>query len=120
MTDHPTVSTVAGVDVQTRTTEYEVCALPESNINYPHYVITVEYRGAGRWAVTRMRQCLSVDGRWDWESLPSERGGQWLDRHRFDLDTALRLARTWAPTMTCNGRTVTEVLTRKQEEKNHG
>lgn len=97
-------------DVTMRVTEFEVCALPETNINYPHYAITVEYRGHDRWAVCRMRQCLNVDGSWDWETQPSERGDEWLAAHRFDLDTAQRLAHEWAPKMTVNGHTVADAL----------
>ncbi|MGK5682431.1 hypothetical protein [Actinoplanes sp. URMC 104] len=93
-------------------TEYTICALPENNVNYRHYAITVAYRGDGRWAVTHMSHCLSADGQWDYEMRPSERDDDWVDDHRFDEQTALRLAEEQAPLVTCNGLTVTDLLAR--------
>jgi hypothetical protein len=98
-----------------RPTQYTVSCLPEGDINASVYTITVEYRGADRWAVTRHRQCLAVDGTWDYEMWPSEREDEWLAAHRFDIDTALRLAREAAPLITVNGHTVAEALARHQE-----
>ena len=97
-----------------RATRFEVSLLPEDDINYPFYAVAVEDRGAGRWAVVRHRQCLGVDGEWSWESIPSEREDEWLAAHRFDLDTALRLAREAAPGVTVNGITAVEVLRRRE------
>lgn len=93
-------------------TEYTVCLLPEDDINASAFGITVAYRGRGLWAVSRHRQCLGADGEWDWEPLPSGRTDEWLATHRFDLETALRLARAEAPRIVCNGRTAAEVLAR--------
>jgi len=93
-----------------RVTQYAVGILPETNINAPFYEITVDYRGHDRWAVTRHRQCLSLDGEWEWESIPSERTDEWLETHRFDEDTALRLAREQAPHAVVNGRSALDVL----------
>jgi hypothetical protein len=56
----------------------------------------------GKWAVRRMNHALSKKGNWDWENLPSNREDDWLAEHRFDLDTALRLAREAAPDITVN------------------
>ncbi|MCZ4513509.1 hypothetical protein O3Q52_36260 [Streptomyces sp. ActVer] len=73
-------------------TRYTVNLVPEAADPGDVYAITVEYRGDDRWAVLRHSLCLSADGRWDREHVPSEREDEWLDVHRFDLDTAKRLA----------------------------
>lgn len=96
-----------------RVTRYEVSVLPEDDINYPVYAIAVETRSASLWAVVRHRMCLGADGEWDWESIPSERGDEWLAAHRFDRETALRLAQAAAPSVTVNGITAAQVLARR-------
>lgn len=93
-------------------TEYTICALPETNVNYSHYAIRVAYRGDGMWAVLAGVYCLGSDGEWDYEPLPSSRDDDWLATHRFDETTALRLAEEQAPLMTCNGITVQQALER--------
>jgi hypothetical protein len=93
-----------------RAAEYTVNCLPEDDINAPAFEIKVSYRGRGLWAVLRHSHCLSQTGEWDWESLPWERADEWLATHRFDLDTALGLARAAAPDVIVNGHTVTEAL----------
>lgn len=104
MTDQPEPTVQA--------TAYEVSFLPESDINRPYFAITVEYRGGDRWAVVRHRQCMNAKGEWSWESIPSEREDDWLADHRFDLETALRLAKEAAPMVTVNGRTAIEAYQR--------
>ena len=103
-----------GLEPQVRPTRYEVSVLPEDDINYPFYALGVEDRGNGRWAVVRHRQCLGVDGEWSWESIPSERDDGWLAALRFDLDTALDLARKAAPGVVVNGIAAVEVLRRSR------
>lgn len=98
-------------------TRYEVSYVPEDNINRDLFTVYAEDRGNGRWAVVRHRQCLSTSGTWDWESRPSEREDDWLDEHRFDLDTALQLAQHQAALITCNGDTVTDVLRRHNQKE---
>ena len=97
-----------------RTTQYVVNLLPESEDKRGGYCfeITVEYRGHGRWAVLRGRQCIGTDGTWSWESIPSEREDDWIVAHRFDLDTALQLAKEAAPHVTVNGLTAADALKR--------
>jgi hypothetical protein len=104
--------TTTDVIVTATPTEYTVSAVPETHRGHYHFAITVAYRGDGLWAVCRMRECLGADGEWDWESRPSEREAEWLATHRFDLDTALDLARREAPNVTVNGFTVADVLAR--------
>ncbi|ONK09484.1 hypothetical protein [Streptomyces sp. MP131-18] len=91
-------------------TRYEVNCLPEDDINGHSFALAVEYRGRDRWAVVRHGQCLGADGTWSYESVPSERTDEWLDHHRFDLGTALRLALAAAPSVTVNGWTVADAL----------
>lgn len=88
--------------------QFEASVFPEGDINRHLYTVTVAYRGADRWAVVRHRQCLGVDGTWDYEMRPSERDDEWLDAHRFDLDTAQRLAVEAAPGIRVNGRSAVE------------
>ncbi|MET9957389.1 hypothetical protein ABZ135_38340 [Streptomyces sp. NPDC006339] len=93
-------------------TRYEVSVLPFNDINRPTFTITVEARGNGVWAVCRHRQCIDTNGNWSWESIPSERTDEWLAQHRFDLDTALNLARKAAPHLVVNGHTATDAYHR--------
>lgn len=98
-------------------TQYTVSVFPEDSINRHVYDITVEQRSPARWAVCRMRNCLGADGEWDWEPSPSNREDGWLESHRFDLDTALRLAREAAPGVIVNGRTAVECVAWEAERR---
>ncbi|MEV0779221.1 hypothetical protein [Streptomyces sp. NPDC050428] len=91
---------------------YEVSILPEGDINRHVFNIDVEYRGDGRWAVTRHGSCLGADGEWADGVKPYDRGNEWLNAHRFDLDTALRLARDAAPHVVVNGHTALDAYHR--------
>lgn len=93
-------------------TRYEVSLLPEGDVNRLNFTITVEYRGGDCWAVVRHRQCMNAAGEWSWEPVASEREDEWLAEHRFDLDTALRLAKEQAPKLTVNGMTALSVYRR--------
>ncbi|WP_431040032.1 hypothetical protein [Streptomyces sp. P9-1] len=94
-------------------TRFSVNLLPETASPDAHvFEITVEYRGRGRWAVLRHGRCLGVDGTWDYEVRPSEREDDWLDAHRFDQDTAIRLAIEQAPLVSVNGLTAADALRR--------
>ena len=110
-----TTSTAPAVRVEP--TRYSVSILPETSINHGSYEITVEYRGAGRWAVCNGGSCLDAAGEWEYESIPSEREDEWLAAHRFDLDAALRLAREAAPDLTVNGWSVAKAM---ELEARHG
>lgn len=100
-----------------KATQYTVNCLPEDGIDSHVFEITVEYRGHDRWAIKRHSQVLSAAGVWDWEMRPSEREDDWLDSHRFDLDTALKLAREQAPLVRVNGFTVADALRMAQQRK---
>lgn len=86
-------------------TTYTVCAVPETVQDWYVFAVTVEETAPDRWAVRRSKRCLNVDGEWEWESIPSEREADFLARCRFDLDTALAMARLAAPMLSVNGFT---------------
>lgn len=95
-------------EVFEQATEYTVSAAALDDYDGYEYRITVAWRGRDRWAVSRHGRCLGSDGEWDYEPIPSEREDGWLDAHRFDLDTALQIARDAAPKLTVNGGTWAE------------
>lgn len=103
-----------GPGANARPTRYVVNLLPESEYakGGHHFEITVEWRGEDRWAVLRSGWCLGADGDWDYERRPSEREDDWIAAHRFDLRTALRLAKEAAPTVTVNGVTAADAVAR--------
>jgi len=47
-------------------------------------IVTIEFRGHGKWAVIRFGQCLGTDGDWHYEHLPSSRDESFLELCRFD------------------------------------
>lgn len=106
-----------------RVTEYKVSVFPDRMANSKDMLaaeeadtwsLTVAWRGERKWAVTRFRYCLSADGEWDFEPSPSNREDNWLAAHRFDLETALRLAAEHAPKVTINGITALEILAKHE------
>jgi hypothetical protein len=112
-----------------RATRYEVCCLPEDHYIADSFTVTVEYRGAGRWAVTNRGRYLDADGQWSypygWDREPVtaeeidayDRGeAEWKAAHRFDEETALRLADEAAPKVTVAGLTAAQVLAQDAEE----
>jgi hypothetical protein len=93
-------------------TRYTVNLLPETDPHGHVFELTVDYRGHGQWAVLRHGWCLGHDGSWDYELRPSEREDEWIDTHRFDLNTALQLAKEAAPGVNVNGLTAAQALVR--------
>ncbi len=81
---------------------YEVSLLPEGDVNYRVFAVTVE-RHDGRWAVVHAGDCLGSDDTWSHRVKPHGRGDDWLSSHRFDLETALRLAQIAASNLSVNG-----------------
>jgi hypothetical protein len=109
--------------VWARVRSYDVSVWPDDIecVDSSTWKLTVEYRGRGKWAVTRTgRVCLGSDGEWDWESIPSERQDEWLTAHRFPLAEALDLARRHAPDVKINGMTAAEVLERHRQRHPDG
>lgn len=86
-------------------TTFTVCAVPEDVQEWYVFAVTVEETAPDRWAVRRSKRCLNADGDWEWESIPSEREDEFLARCRFDLDTALDMAKAAASGITVNGVT---------------
>lgn len=109
--------TLAGV--YTRPAVYDVTVWPQDMAESPEscmdadtWKVTVEKRGLGTWAVCRMGSCLGISGEWDREPTPSSRDDDWLEDHRFPLQSALDLAREHAPKVRINGMTARELLER--------
>ncbi|MER6183078.1 hypothetical protein [Streptomyces sp. NPDC001652] len=102
----------------TLATRYVVSCLPEGHDDRHTFTVQVQYRGAGRYTVTHNLKFADLDGRWEYglaqpedpddDDMAAET--KWREAHSFDHDTALRLARQLAPTLTCRGRTVADVL----------
>lgn len=103
------------VPVSVMAMTFTVSAVPATVPNADLFTLTVEARGSDIWAVRHIRNCLNAEGEWDREPGPGERDDHWLARHRFDLNTALRLARAAAPHVTVNGSTVGDALRLAQE-----
>lgn len=99
MTDQP---------VYERVTEYVVSVAPPDHDDRFHWEITVQWRRDELWAVTRHGRCLNAGGKWEYESSPSNRDNDFLSRTRFDLRTALRMAREAAPKLRTNRLTFAE------------
>jgi hypothetical protein len=99
--------------------KYTVNCLPEDGIDSHVFAIEVVYRGEGRWAVVRHGACLGADGTWADGVKPYGRGDAWLDAHRFDEQTALKLAKEHAPRVTVNGFTAADAL-RMRAERGEG
>lgn len=106
--------------------KYLVSCLPEGHDERGLFTLQVECRGGDRWAVIQRSQFLGADGTWSWgfdwsrgdaEPATSEEmeifdreQEAWLAAHRFDHDTALRLAKELAPKIRYRGYTVADAL----------
>jgi hypothetical protein len=97
-------------------TGYRVSCLPEEHDDRWTFTVQVQHRGYGRYAVVHGLHQYGTDGQWSREPSWAEDGSDedaenaWLDAHHFDHDTALRLARELARTLTYRGRSVADVL----------
>jgi len=108
-------------DVRVTVTSYEVSIWPEdcSGMDSAMYCCSVVHSGHGNWTVRRGSASsdapvLGTDGEWYRERLPSERTREELAEHRFDLETALKLARDMAPKVELNGLTAEQALAHHQ------
>jgi hypothetical protein len=109
---------VSALEPRVQATRYTVNCMPADSAPDAHvFELTVEWRGHDRWAIIRHGECLDQDGNWSWERLPSSREDEWLARHRFDLDTALELAKQAAPLVNVNGLTPATALARIERLK---
>lgn len=99
-------------------TRYVVSCLPEDHEDRFLFTVQVRYRRDGLFSVEQRMRHYGLDGTWEYEPDFDEDGSEaearaeeaWLVAHRFDLDTALRLAKELAPTLTYRGRSVADVL----------
>ena len=94
-------------------TQYTISPVPldDDEQRYAdHFNVTVEWRGERLWAVVNGGYTLTAAGNWEYEPRPSSREDDYLTRCRFDLDTALGLAREVAPTVEVNGMTWVQYL----------
>jgi hypothetical protein len=101
-------------EIRVQATEYVVSALPEDDGKQgwsygTSFDLTVAYRGNDRWAVIALGRCLDINGEWSHESSPSNRTDEWLATHRFDLTTAIELAKRHVEDVKINGYTVADV-----------
>ncbi len=97
-------------EIHVNPTTYTVSVCPPDDLQARDrglWDITVAWSGRpGRWAVRgSMGNVYDIDGNTEYEPLPSDRDDGFLERYRFDLDTALELAKRVAPTVTINGMT---------------
>ncbi|PRX91929.1 hypothetical protein [Allonocardiopsis opalescens] len=104
------------LEVRVEPTRYTVSCLPEDFEGRDSWDLTVELRSPGQWAVCWRGECLSKSGRWSRERQPSARTDHWKRVYRHDLDTALALARKYAPRVTINGYTPAAALALEEAE----
>jgi hypothetical protein len=124
--DLPAPTDVDGTTVHTRATSYSVSCLPDDPIDGDSWEITVEFRGGvtidgeprpldRQWAVVhRSHWHLSRNGAWDLRTGESD--DDWLANHRFDLETALRVAAEQAPLVKVGGLTAAGLLAWRAEQ----
>lgn len=93
-----------------RATAFAVCVLPFTHPEFGKYAVTVQWCGGDRWSAGQGGFQLSADGSWDWVPPGREQDSDWKAAHRFDLDSALRLAEQAAPDVPANGITATQAL----------
>jgi hypothetical protein len=98
--------------VRVEETRYDVSCLPDDHSERHHFIVSVEHRGGDRWAVCWLGRCADRAGVFAYESIPSGREEEWLETHRFDLNTALDIAAGIAIRLKCNGVSVADVLAR--------
>ena len=59
--------------------EWEVSLIDRERIT----IVVADRRDGTKYKVMRGRECLSIYGDWDFESMPSGRDDTYLDNHRF-------------------------------------
>lgn len=102
-------------------TEVTVSVLPVGHIERETWGLKVVYRGhayeprddGDRYAVKHLSRCLTADGGWEMEPIPSERDDDFIARTRFGYVEAIRRATEQAPHVRVNGMTAADVLARE-------
>lgn len=107
---------MSAVGVTVEPITYEVTAYPFHDVNRSDWVIRVERRAEDRWAVLYRSSCWNRrTKKWDYEPMPSSRTDAYKRTHRFDLDTALTIAREQAPKLTQMGWTVERAIAEAEQ-----
>jgi hypothetical protein len=99
-------------------TAYVVSCLPLGHDERWEYTINVRHQQGGLYAVQHGLSYWGTDGRWSLQpggisedDEPDDPATvEWEAAHRFDNETALRLAVVQAPRLTYRGRTVADAL----------
>lgn len=95
-------------------TKYTVCAIsPEVSDEWYNWIIDVTWRGDDLWSVDHFgdNYCLNSDDEWVYQRCPDGIDyNEWRKTHRFTLPTALKKAHDWAPLVTVNGLTPTDII----------
>jgi hypothetical protein len=100
--------------VTVRPTRFEVSLLPPEHDGFRYFRVYVELMDRYGWTVHDGHSCLGGDGQWDHGGKSVYgRDDTWIATHRFDLDTAKRLAIEAAPGVNVNGMTAAQALARK-------
>jgi hypothetical protein len=95
-------------DVVEQVTEYRVSAAPLDHPEGWRFALIVRWNRTGTWMVTdgaSPPDYMGADGLWSWESGVDRDAEGWRDAYKFDLETALRIAREAAPKVVINGWT---------------
>ncbi len=100
---------VAVASAREDVSEFVVSVYPDrESISWSSFAITVKDCGPHGWGVIRWSRCLNRAGEWVNQPGRDDRDEAWFAAHRFDLDTALQLARAAAPHLRSNGSTPAE------------
>lgn len=128
----PVAATSQQQGPRVRSTRYEVSILPEDFPDGDRWTLVLEARAGGMWVVRNRGRFLGADGVWSFgfqwmrdghaaepvteAEMDDYNAGEdkWRAEHRFDLETALRLARKAAPHVTVGGLTAAQVLARRE------
>lgn len=99
------------------TERVSISPIPLGTFDRDVWAVQVERAGypgsPGIWAVRNMSRCWNAGtGTWDHEPIPSDRTGEWLAEHRYDYDTAIRIAREICGDVEWNGRTADQIAAR--------
>ena len=112
-------------EVRVLTRSYEVTIWPDDladDTDASLWCLSVYYRGAGRWSVSRGSgdggPSLGRDGTWSFDKPrfiedDAEREA-WYANYRFTEQDAIDLAREWAPKIRVCGKTAAEVVAEVQ------
>jgi hypothetical protein len=92
----PLESVIATALATTYTIEISGSGFELEVFNQSMLGLSVCWRGTNSWAICRHSACLNAEGEWSYEFNPSDREDEWLAAHRFDLETALKLAQAEA------------------------